>query len=109
MRPWIAAALLLLVSPAFAAPLEKGTVRFEPIGDQANVPERYRLDAHSFPFEVEPPSALPPERLQTHRNPSEASGRSGNRERLVRGEFRLADTRQQPKRLTVLEPNISQR
>src|SRR5262245_48044686 len=32
---------------------EKGTVRFEPLGDQKNVPERYRLAAHTFDFEME--------------------------------------------------------
>lgn len=32
--------------------LEKGTVRFELRGNQKNVPERYRLEPHSFPFEM---------------------------------------------------------
>lgn len=32
------------------AQTEKGTVRFDPIGDQSNVPERYRLSPHSFDY-----------------------------------------------------------
>jgi dienelactone hydrolase len=31
---------------------EKGVVRFEPLGDQHNVPERYRLEAHTFGYEM---------------------------------------------------------
>lgn len=30
----------------------KGTVKFQPTGDPAKVPEVYRLDAHEFPFEM---------------------------------------------------------
>jgi dienelactone hydrolase len=59
MRLWLAALVLGFASVAFAAPLEKGTVRFDPVGDQANVPERYRLEAHTFLFELEPKSELP--------------------------------------------------
>src|SRR5262249_41326078 len=29
---------------------EKGTVHFRPISDQANIPERYRLERHDFEF-----------------------------------------------------------
>jgi dienelactone hydrolase len=32
---------------------EKGTITFKPVGDQKNVPERYRLDEHSFSYELE--------------------------------------------------------
>lgn len=32
---------------------EKGTVRFHPAGDQGNIPKRYRLMAHTFPYELE--------------------------------------------------------
>lgn len=59
MRLCIAAGFLLFTSPALAAPVEKGTSRFEPIGDQREVPERYRLDAHSFSYEIEAKSDLP--------------------------------------------------
>ena len=31
---------------------EKGTVRFEPLDDQHNVPDRYRLEAHTFAYEM---------------------------------------------------------
>src|SRR5712691_6755181 len=33
--------------------IEKGTVHFRPAGDQKNIPERYRLEDHSFDFEME--------------------------------------------------------
>jgi dienelactone hydrolase len=39
--------------------LEKGRVAFVPIGDQANIPERYRLAAHQFEYEMEPKLDLP--------------------------------------------------
>src|SRR5947209_11697074 len=39
--------------------LEKGMVAFVPIGDQANIPERYRLAAHQFAYEMEPKLDLP--------------------------------------------------
>jgi dienelactone hydrolase len=35
------------------ARLEKGTVHFQPFGDQRNIPERYRLEAHSFNYDME--------------------------------------------------------
>ncbi len=51
--PPSAAALACLLLPTFAAaPVEKGTVRFTP-GDQKDIPERYRLDARTFPYEME--------------------------------------------------------
>jgi dienelactone hydrolase len=46
---------LLLVSSLSAAdarPVEKGTVRFTPTGDQTGIPERYRLDARTFDYEL---------------------------------------------------------
>jgi dienelactone hydrolase len=45
----ILAAGLVFVSTAKA---EKGTVCFQPVDDQHNVPARYRLEAHSFPYEL---------------------------------------------------------
>lgn len=48
-------ACLLLVGAAGAAEksaVEKGKARFEPVGDQKDVPERYRLDAHTFEWEM---------------------------------------------------------
>jgi dienelactone hydrolase len=41
------------------APVEKGTVRFEPLGDQKDIPERYRLEPHTFTYELEPLRSLP--------------------------------------------------
>ncbi len=43
-----------LAAPAGAAerPAEKGPVRFRPVGDQRNIPERYRLDAHEFDYQL---------------------------------------------------------
>jgi dienelactone hydrolase len=37
----------------------KGTVRFQPLGDQAATPERYRLGAHSFDYQFAPKRVLP--------------------------------------------------
>jgi dienelactone hydrolase len=41
----------LLASPAAGA-IEKGTVRFRPVGDQKETPECYRLAAHTFGYEM---------------------------------------------------------
>jgi dienelactone hydrolase len=49
MRALVVVAGLLAALPARA---EKGTVRFEPPADQKTVPERYRLAAHIFPYEL---------------------------------------------------------
>src|SRR5262249_41039415 len=52
--------LVCAALPAMAAePLEKGTVRFVPPEDQSKVPERYRLDARTFPYEMELKYDLP--------------------------------------------------
>jgi dienelactone hydrolase len=40
-------------APAQDRPVtEKGTVRFQPLGDQKNIPERYQLAAHTFSYEL---------------------------------------------------------
>jgi dienelactone hydrolase len=44
---------------ADAPVVEKGTVKFQPTGDQKNVPERYRLEAHTFEYEVRVKKDLP--------------------------------------------------
>jgi dienelactone hydrolase len=36
-----------------AVHVEKGTVHFQPIGDQKNIPERYRLEEHFFDYDME--------------------------------------------------------
>jgi dienelactone hydrolase len=42
-----------------APAVEKGTVRFEPTGDQKYVPARYRLTAHRFDYELKKINDLP--------------------------------------------------
>jgi dipeptidyl aminopeptidase/acylaminoacyl peptidase len=44
--------LLAIPSVSDTAPVEKGAVNFKPLGDQKNIPERYRLDAHKFDWEM---------------------------------------------------------
>jgi dienelactone hydrolase len=39
--------------------LEKGTVRFQPLDDQKNIPECYRLQEHTFSFEMDLKTSLP--------------------------------------------------
>lgn len=57
MKAWIshvAWVFFLVGSIAAAGPAktEKGTVRFRPIGDPKTIPERYRLEAHAFDYEM---------------------------------------------------------
>jgi dienelactone hydrolase len=57
--------LVLVCGPALAAEgeappkVEKGTASFRVIGDQKNVPERYRLQDHTFDWEMAPKLELP--------------------------------------------------
>jgi len=57
--------LLLQPGPSLAhntdkpAKTEHGTVRFEPLDDQHNVPDRYRLEAHTFAYEMTLQKILP--------------------------------------------------
>src|SRR5437870_2497878 len=39
--------------------VEKGTVSFDLKDDQKHVPERYRLEPHTFPYEMKPLRAAP--------------------------------------------------
>src|SRR5262249_34132953 len=55
MRTLSGLAALVCLSPVFA----NGTVQFEPRGDQANIPERYRLESHSFDYELQRKRELP--------------------------------------------------
>jgi dienelactone hydrolase len=48
--------LALCGAPADA---EKGQVRFRPVGDRQNVPERYRLQEHTFSYELTRSRELP--------------------------------------------------
>ncbi|HJT77259.1 MAG TPA: prolyl oligopeptidase family serine peptidase [Gemmataceae bacterium] len=51
---YLALVVVLVVVPAASAapPAERGTVHFSPLGDQHNVPARYRLEDHTFPWEL---------------------------------------------------------
>jgi dienelactone hydrolase len=55
---WACAVSLVFVATVAPAsepgPIEKGTARFRPIGDQVQIPERYRLADHTFAWEMEP-------------------------------------------------------
>jgi dienelactone hydrolase len=56
------AVVLLALADGATAPAakpEKGEVRFEPLGDQKSIPERYRLEPHSFNYELEKKRELP--------------------------------------------------
>lgn len=44
--------------------VQKGTVKFEPKDDQKNVPKNYRLEAHTFDFEMNPKSGKTPEGVE---------------------------------------------
>jgi dienelactone hydrolase len=46
--------------------VEKGAVRFVPLGDQQEVPERYRLAAHEFPYELKRMRTLPASGLDVY-------------------------------------------
>src|SRR5262245_24810445 len=45
--------------PAAVRAVEKGTVTFEPVGEQTRVPERYRLEKHHFDYDLEFKRDLP--------------------------------------------------
>ena len=63
---------LLLSAPVFAADmnipktLEKGAVRFVPRDDQKSIPSRYRLDKHTFDFELSERLDLPNGGIDVH-------------------------------------------
>jgi dienelactone hydrolase len=61
----VLAALALFA--AAAEPIEKGTVRFSPSGDQKNIPERYRLDARTFNYEMDLKNELPDAGIRIYR------------------------------------------
>jgi len=45
-------------TPATALPIETGTVKFTPVGDEAAIPEQYRLEPHAFDYELAPQHTL---------------------------------------------------
>jgi dienelactone hydrolase len=46
--------------------VEKGTIHFYPSGDQEKIPERYRLEAHSFDYEMKQIKNLPISGVQVY-------------------------------------------
>ncbi|HEV3203170.1 MAG TPA: alpha/beta hydrolase family protein, partial [Gemmataceae bacterium] len=52
---------------ARAFPVEKGTVPFRWVGNQNNIPERYRLEEHSFPYEMSLKYVLPVSGIEVFR------------------------------------------
>ena len=67
MRLSLLLIVLSLVRPAAADPVEKGSVRFEPVGEQKEIPKRYRLSPHRFDYEMTLKYALPASGLTVHR------------------------------------------
>src|SRR5262245_46710187 len=53
------AAILHGQEPSPPKDLERGTITFTPRGDQKNIPETYRLDAHKFDYELSAKRDLP--------------------------------------------------
>jgi dienelactone hydrolase len=51
-------------TPSQDSPQEKGCVCFRPAGDQRDIPERYRLDHHSFPYAMTRTRELPESGLE---------------------------------------------
>ena len=45
---------------------EKGTVHFQPLGDQQNIPQRYRLEPHTFAYEMALKRDLPQSGLEVY-------------------------------------------
>lgn len=57
----------LLLTAGESTPVEKGTVRFQPAGDEKTIPERYRLPAHPFDWEMAKKSELAGSRVEIYR------------------------------------------
>jgi dienelactone hydrolase len=73
MSKWAVAGVLLTLASglraedsAGALKRETGTVRFKPTGDQTAIPERYRLEARPFDFELTPKRDLPASGLEIY-------------------------------------------
>src|SRR5215467_1374834 len=48
----LAVVFLAVSADSNAAAVEKGTATFQPLGDQKDIPERYRLSGHKFDWEM---------------------------------------------------------
>ena len=53
MRIVLSVVASLFAGIAVGAVPMKGSVQFEPLTDQKNIPERYRLSAHRFDWEMD--------------------------------------------------------
>jgi dienelactone hydrolase len=59
LLPFVFCAAAKPGAPADKSQPEKGTVAFRPAGDQEKIPERYRLEAHKFDYEMILKRSLP--------------------------------------------------
>ena len=66
MRLPVTVLTCLALAAVAAEPVEKGTVHFTPPADQKNIPERYRLPAHRFSYEMKELYDLPISGLSVH-------------------------------------------
>ncbi len=66
MRPALLAAACCLFSAACGYADETGTVHFKPVGDQSEVPERYRLSERSFEYKMRLLRDLPASGVEVH-------------------------------------------
>jgi dienelactone hydrolase len=58
-RSLLTAVVLLGLLAGRVAHAETGTVTYQPLGDQSDIPEAYRLGAHQFDFELDPKPGAP--------------------------------------------------
>ena len=55
------------LTAAEPASVEKGTFRYTPLGDQKDIPERYRLDARTVAYEMKLKFEMPANEVSVHR------------------------------------------
>jgi dienelactone hydrolase len=67
MRLPVVLCLALLAAPARAGDVESGRFRFVPLDDQKEVPERYRLGAHAYDYEMDLKYDLPASGVTVYR------------------------------------------
>ena len=64
---WFIAGITLQASDAPALADEKGIIQFRLLGDQGDIPERYRLEEHAFPYEMRLKYILPVSGIEVYR------------------------------------------
>src|SRR5712692_8805023 len=71
MRTLPAVCVWLLTCAALAAAepasVEKGTFRYQPLGDQKDIPDHYRLDARAVGYEMKLKFEMPATEVSVHR------------------------------------------